>query len=205
MNKSESWRQRGNKGEKNREDKDFALTPRPWKGGSSVSPLAPSSKIGYFRKYCYSAGASIGVTYCPLSPLMNGIRSLPNSNHYKFCVSLYVYILYTDVNIQHMLVTETFAIYNLLLLCAFLWCRLPPAIRGHIPGLAISDVGAKAGSEGLKCSDCSPCTTRLFSAARHFQTVPHFSELIPLKGCICICQYVHRGTDVILDRACVRM
>lgn len=29
VNKCKSWRQRGNEGEKNREDKDFALTPRP--------------------------------------------------------------------------------------------------------------------------------------------------------------------------------
>lgn len=29
VNIRKSWRQRGNKGEKNREDKDFALTPRP--------------------------------------------------------------------------------------------------------------------------------------------------------------------------------
>lgn len=107
--------------------------------------------------------------------------------------------------IQHMPVTEVFAIYILLLLCAFLWRCLPPMIRGHIPGLAISDVGAKSGSEGLKWSDCSPGTTRLFSAARHFQTVPHFSELISLTGCICLCQHVHRGTDIILDRVRVRM
>lgn len=103
-----------------------------------------------------------------------------------------------------MLVTETFVIYNLLLLCGFLWCRLPPAIRGHIPGRAISDVGAKAGSQGLKRSDCSPCTTCLFSAARHFQTVPHFSKLISLKGCVCVWHYVQRDTDVILGHACLR-
>lgn len=99
MNKSESWRQRGNKGEKNREDKDFALTPtvpRPWKGGSSVSPLAPSSKIGCFRKYCYSAGASIGVTYCPLSPLMNGIRSFPIQIMTSFvCLCMSIFYIQT--------------------------------------------------------------------------------------------------------------
>lgn len=41
VNKCKSWRQRGNKGEGNREDKDYALSPRPRKGGSSVSPLGP--------------------------------------------------------------------------------------------------------------------------------------------------------------------
>lgn len=62
-------------------------------------------------------------------------------------------------------------------LCVVPWCCLPPATGGHIPGLAISDVGAKAGSEGLKRRDCSPCTTRLFSgscAARRFQTASSF-------------------------------
>lgn len=144
---------------------------------------------------------------------MNGIRSFPNSNSWVLRVCVRLYSKYRHVNIQYMLVADMFAIYNLWLLCAFLWyCLspvcLPPAIGGHIPGLAISDVGAKAGSEGLKCWDCSPCTTRLFSArcaARHFQTVPHSSELNSLTGCICVCQHVHRGTDIILDHACVRM
>lgn len=54
--------------------------------------------------------------------------------------------------------------------------------------------------------DCSPCTTRLFStsyAARHFQTVPHSSELNSLAGCIW--QHVLRRTDIILDEICLRM
>lgn len=128
-------------------------------------------------------------------------------------VSVYYCILNTDVNIQCMLVADMFAIYNLWLLCAFLWCCLspvclPPAIGGHIPGLAISVVGAKAGSEGLKCWDCSPCTTLLFSArcaTQHFQMVPHSSELNSPTDCICICQHVHRGADIILNRTCLRM
>lgn len=39
----------------------------PEKRGSSVSPHAPTSKIGHFRKYFYSARASFGVMYCPSS------------------------------------------------------------------------------------------------------------------------------------------
>lgn len=87
---------------------------------------------------------------------------------------------------------------------AALWCSLPPTIRGHIPARAINDVGAKAGSEGLKCWDCSPCTTQLFSVAQRFQTVPHFLELISLTGCICICQHLQLGTVIILDGAFMR-
>lgn len=43
-----------------------------------MSPLAPRvSKFGFFRKYCNSSGAS----WCHVkSPLMNGIRSFPNSD-----------------------------------------------------------------------------------------------------------------------------
>lgn len=118
-----------------------------------------------------------------------------------------------------MLVADMFAMYSSLaglcffFLTFFLYSRLPlvcltPAIRAHIPGQAISDLGAKAGSEGLKCWDCSPCTTRLFSAsyaARHFQTVPHSSELNSPTGCICICQHVHRDIDIILQSACTGM
>lgn len=57
------------------EDKDFAL-----KRGEFCIPLAPSSKTSHLRKYCYTAGASSGVTYRPLSPLMNGFGSFPISN-----------------------------------------------------------------------------------------------------------------------------
>lgn len=48
------------------------------KAESSVSPLAPRvSKFGFFRKYCNSSGAS----WCHVKPpLMNGIRSFPNSD-----------------------------------------------------------------------------------------------------------------------------
>lgn len=60
--------------------KTLHLPPGHKKGGILYLPLPPSSKIGFLRKYCYSVGASIGVTYCPLSPLMNGIRSFLNSN-----------------------------------------------------------------------------------------------------------------------------
>lgn len=117
----------------------------------------------------------------------------------------------THVNIQYMIMADMFAVYNLRLLCAFLWCCpslvcVPPAIGGHIPGLAISVVGAKAGSEGLKCWDCSPCTTRLFSAscaARHFQTVPHSSKSNSVTAASESASMCTEDTDI-LDRACVR-
>lgn len=121
-------------------------------------------------------------------------------------------MLYVDMWIYTKGLELTSLQYTILcLLCAFLLCCvlpvcLPLVIGAHIPSLAISDVGAKAGSEGLKCWDCSPCTTRLFSAscaARHFQTAPHSSELNSLTGCICICQHVHMDTDIIL--ACMTL
>lgn len=74
----------------------------------------------------------------------------------------------------------------------------------HIPGQAISDLGAKAGSEGLKRRDCSPCTTRLFSAsyaARHFQTVPHSSQLNSLTDGVS--QRVHGLMDIVFHETCV--
>lgn len=57
---------------------NFAFTLRAWEEGEFCILYATSSKIGSFRKYCDSAGAHIGATYCPLSPLMNGIGSVPN-------------------------------------------------------------------------------------------------------------------------------
>lgn len=114
-----------------------------------------------------------------------------------------LYSIYRHVNVQCILAADILAVYNLWPLCAFLWCCLPLTIGGHIPGLAISDVGANTGSEGLKCWDCSQRTTRLFSA---FSNSPSFlwAKLRP-TDCVCICQHVHRGTDIILNRACVRM
>lgn len=112
-------------------------------------------------------------------------------------------MLYMDTNIQLMVVAEMFAI-NLFLVA--LWLFFPvlmlffsglfcPGNGTCIPGLAISDLGAKAGSEGLKRWDCSPCTTCLFSAsyeARPFQTVPHSSELNRLRLCLPACAQGHR-------------
>jgi len=61
-----SWRPRGNKGEKNTEDKELSLSPQAPKRGSSAFPLAPSSKIGHFRKYCYSGDLCWCHTMAPL-------------------------------------------------------------------------------------------------------------------------------------------
>lgn len=65
--------------------------PRPGKG-SYASPFAPCSRIGHYRKYLFSAGASIGVTYCPFSSLVNRIRLIPRS--VDLLVRAFLYAIY---------------------------------------------------------------------------------------------------------------
>lgn len=134
----------------------------------------------------------LGVAYCPLFSPGNGIRSSPNSNTFALvCSPQYVFVAKALASLNFFLLGDAFFL-------SLVWSGLTPAIRARIPALAISDLGAKTGSEGLKCRDCSQQHAFSLRAA-----ALHSSARNSLTGCICICQ--RRGTDIILERACVRM
>lgn len=68
------------------------------------------------------------------------------------------------MEIQYSLIADMFPICGSVSALVFLWCASSSLeTETRIPRPAISVVGAKAGSEGLKRWDCSQCTTRLFS------------------------------------------
>lgn len=204
------WRQRGNKGDWDREseDKDFALVPKGDEKGGVLYLLLPQvPKL--------ATAGNISSLLGPLSVSHTG-HSPPQwmeLGHSQIQTVPYMSVFYIKT-CEHTVSACGRHVFNVQF---FGWCVpsfffplvcLTPAIRAHIPGLAISDLGAKAGSEGLKCWDCSPCTTRLFSAsyaARHFQTVPHSSELNSRTGCICIYRHVHRDVDINLQSICTAM
>lgn len=177
--------------------KDLDLSPRAKKLWSSQLNLILSEVPKL---------ATLGHIPSLLRPLLiphllsrSGFRSVPNSKSQQCYSSELACVLFPE--------TCMFEVDMFVVFCPFVWCALSPLpgrSEPNIPGLAISDLGAKAGSEGLKRRDCSQRTTRLFSAgctAQRFETAPHSSLLnslnrLHLPACKQACRYGFRCVTV---------
>lgn len=132
---SRRWRHAGGGEETKTEWGDrrsrLCICPPPGyeKGESSVSPLAPRvSKFGFFRKYCNSSGAS----RCHVkSPLMNGIRSFPNSDPLTVLFIPAVLHMHTCGHTVRACPRNVCAIQSLAALCLPLMLSSPGDQRPH--------------------------------------------------------------------------
>lgn len=119
-----------------------------------------------------------------------------------------LYVLYRHVNIQYSVQLQfcghNVSFSNADFLRSVFTRRLEPTFQNW----PLVFWGPRQGQRGSNAGIVLYAQTCLFStsyAARQFQTVPHSSELNSLTGCISICQHVYRGTDIILNHACMRM